>query len=64
MTKKRMKSLFAVCDRMIDEAGSYTVLETVLNKYFEDRTMADCGVATIVTSYDKHNCHSVLTELA
>ena len=44
---------------IFEEAYSHKALETVLNTYFEGHTLADCGVPTMVTSYDIQNRRTV-----
>ena len=44
---------------IFEEAYSHKALEGVLAKYFAERTLADCGVPTMVTSYDIQNRRTV-----
>ena len=37
---------------IFEEAYSHEVLEGVLDQYLGERALADCGVPTMVTSYD------------
>ena len=40
---------------IFEEAYSHKALEAVLEHYFGDRTLSDCGVPAMVTSYDIQN---------
>ena len=44
---------------IFEEAYSHEALEKILKKYFEDHTLADCGVPPMVTSYDIQNRRTV-----
>ena len=44
---------------IFEEAYSHKALEAVLEYYFGDRTLAECGVPAMVTSYDIHNRRTV-----
>ena len=44
---------------IFEEAYSHEALEAVLEQYFAARTMANCGVPTMVTSYDIQNRRTV-----
>ena len=44
---------------VLEEAYSHEALERILNQYFGARTLADCSVATLVTSYDIQNRRTV-----
>lgn len=44
---------------IFEEAYSHEALEDVLIQYFGSRTLADCGVPTMVTSYDIQNRRTV-----
>lgn len=44
---------------IVEEAYSHKGLEAVLEHYFGDRTLADCGVPAMVTSYDIANRRTV-----
>ena len=44
---------------IFEEAYSHKALEAVLETYFGDRTMAECGVPAMVTSYDIQNRRTV-----
>ena len=44
---------------IFEEAYSHKALEEILIKYFGDHTLSDCGVPTMVTSYDIQNRRTV-----
>lgn len=44
---------------ILEEAYSHEALEAILDRYFTSRVMADCGVPTMVTSYDIQNRRTV-----
>ena len=44
---------------IFDEAYSHEALERVLDTYFGPRPLADCGIPTMVTSYDIQNRRTV-----
>ena len=45
---------------IFEEAYSHKALEAVLEYYFGDRTLSECGVPAMVTSYDIQNRRTVL----
>ena len=44
---------------IFEEAYSHEALEEVLQRYFGDRTLSECRVPTMVTSYDIQHRHTV-----
>ena len=44
---------------IFEEAYSHEALERILDQYFGARALADCGVPTMVTSYDIQNRRTV-----
>lgn len=49
---------------IFEEAYSHKALEAVLQHYFGDRTLSECGIPAMVTSYDIQHRRTVFMKLA